>query len=64
MGASVCYFCYAHEVFDEIPEPHLTSQKMVSSTEVRKLILLSVIDTNMLYLSMYIGHFTIEYVIL
>lgn len=54
-------FCYAHEVFDEIPEPNLTSQKMVSSTEVRKLILfICNCDINMLYLSMYIGHFGIE----
>jgi hypothetical protein len=39
VGASLVFLCNAQEVFDEIPEPHLSSHKMISSTEVSNLIL-------------------------
>ena len=38
-GASFFSLCHAQDVFDEMPEPHLSSHKMISSTEVSNFII-------------------------
>jgi hypothetical protein len=39
VGASFFFLCHAQDVFDEMPEPHLSSHKMISSAEVSNFIL-------------------------